>query len=95
MRGPYGYVRNVRALMVRGVRPDTFGSLPSVPRARLFASPDRCRGREMKVVVEVIWRTRHEIEVPDDWVMPATLDGFPEDALDQMTSANAELIDWG
>lgn len=49
----------------------------------------------MKVVVEVIWRTRHEIEVPDDWVMPATLDGFPEDALDQMTSANAELIDWG
>jgi len=50
----------------------------------------------MKVVkVYVTWKSSHDIEVPDDWEMPRTLDGFPDDALEEMTSQNAELVDWG
>lgn len=50
----------------------------------------------MKTIeVTCTWRTTHQIEVPDDFEIPSTLDGFPEEALEEMTSQNAELVDWG
>lgn len=46
------------------------------------------------VTVTCYWKTHHDIEVPDDFTTPATLDGFPADALDEMTSETADLTDW-
>lgn len=47
------------------------------------------------ITVHMTWRNSVEIEVPADFEMPSTLDGFPEDALEQMDTAGAELVDWG
>jgi len=50
----------------------------------------------MKTVrIACTWRTTHEIEVPDDWEVPSTLDGFSDEALEDIDSHAAELIDWG
>lgn len=46
------------------------------------------------ITVTCVWRTTHVIEVPADFEIPSTLGEFPEDALDEMTSQNAELVDW-
>ena len=40
------------------------------------------------------WESRHLIEVPDDFVVPSTLSGFPPEALEEMKPTTAELVDW-
>lgn len=47
-----------------------------------------------RVTVTCIWEPQHEIEVEDDWEVPATLGEFPPEALDEMTSNTASLVDW-
>lgn len=46
------------------------------------------------ITVTCTWQSTHDIEVPDDFTVPATLDGFPKDALEEMTAQTAELVDW-
>lgn len=46
------------------------------------------------VTITATWRSRHPLEVPDDWEVPNTLDGFTEDQLEEITSHTAELVDW-
>jgi hypothetical protein len=46
------------------------------------------------VRVTCTWQSSHEIEVPADWEMPSSLDGFPAGALEEMKPLTAELIDW-
>lgn len=49
----------------------------------------------MKTVrVMCVWNSHHEIEVDDDWEGGSCLDDFPEDALEDMSPRNAELVDW-
>lgn len=47
-----------------------------------------------EVNVRATWYSYHTIEVPDDWRVPSNLDGFPEEALEEITSDVAELVDW-
>lgn len=46
------------------------------------------------VMVEATWRTLHVFEVDDGGQVPDVLDGFTTEQLEQMTSQNAELVDW-
>lgn len=46
------------------------------------------------VTITCEWRSTHVVEVPDDFVIPNTLDGFPDDVLEELTSNTAELVDW-
>ena len=47
-----------------------------------------------EVTVTCEWRSTHVVEVPDDFEIPAHLDGFPNDVLEELTATNAELVDW-
>lgn len=47
-----------------------------------------------RVSLEVTWRSTHSFEVEDEWRVPNTLDGFTQEQLEEMTSQNAELVDW-
>ena len=47
-----------------------------------------------EITITATWQTRHTVEVPDDFRVPNTLDGFRDDVLEEISSANAELIDW-
>jgi len=46
------------------------------------------------VTVYAIWRSKHEIEVPDDFKDTGHLNDFSEDALEEITPDMAELTDW-
>lgn len=47
------------------------------------------------ITVEATWKSTHrDIEVPDDFKDTGSLNDFPEDALEQITSEVAELVDW-
>jgi hypothetical protein len=46
------------------------------------------------ITITCTWRSTHEIEVPDDFVVPSTLSGFPPEVLDEIDSHTAELVDW-
>lgn len=46
------------------------------------------------VAVKAIWHSYHTIEVPDDFDDTANLDDFPNEALEEITSDVAELVDW-
>lgn len=46
------------------------------------------------VRVTFTWKSDHDLEVPEDWKVPSTLDGFGEEALEEVSSHNAELVDW-
>jgi hypothetical protein len=46
------------------------------------------------VTIRITWETEHEFEVPNDWQIPRTLDGFTEEQVNEMTSGNAHLADW-
>lgn len=46
------------------------------------------------ITITCTWRSTHEVEVPDDFEVPAYLSDFPPDVLDEMTSHTAELVDW-
>ena len=46
------------------------------------------------ITVYMTWRNSVDVEVPDDFTIPSTLDSFPEDVLEEMTSQGAELVDW-
>ena len=46
------------------------------------------------ITVKCTWVSYNDIEVPDDFTIPSYLNDFPPDALEEMTSANAELVDW-
>jgi len=47
------------------------------------------------ITITCTWETTHEVEVPDDFVVPSTLSGFPEDVLDEMRCDGTEsLVDW-
>jgi hypothetical protein len=50
--------------------------------------------KEVRVIV--VWHTTHMLTVPEDWTVPATLDGFPEEALEEMRAddPSAEIVDW-
>jgi len=48
--------------------------------------------KEVSITCE--WRSTHVVEVPDDFEIPAKLDGFPDGVLEELTSDTAELIDW-
>lgn len=61
--------------------------------SELPVPPDEEPGTR-KVRVTCTWQSSHEIEVPADWEMPDDLDGFPPEALEEMTPLAAELTDW-
>ena len=50
--------------------------------------------RTKTVTIRCRWESSHEIEVPEDFTVPSTLDGFPAEALEEMTAETAELVDW-
>ncbi len=47
-----------------------------------------------EVTITAVWHSTHTIEVPDDWTVPDNLNDFPEEALEEITSDVAELVDW-
>jgi len=47
-----------------------------------------------EITITCEWRSTHVVEVPDDFTIPDTLSGFPEDILEELTANNAELLDW-
>lgn len=47
-----------------------------------------------KVTVTATWRSTHEVEVPDDFRDTGVLGDFPPEALDEIDSHTAELVDW-
>ena len=47
-----------------------------------------------EVTITCTWQSKHVVEVPDDFTIPNTLDGFPDDVLEELTAQNAELVDW-
>lgn len=47
------------------------------------------------VTIYMTWTNSVDVEVPDNFEMPHSLDGFPEDVLEQMDSTGVELTDWG
>jgi len=49
-----------------------------------------------KITITCTWETTHEVEVPDDFVVPDTLGEFPKDALEEMRAddPSACLVDW-
>lgn len=46
------------------------------------------------IEVECIWRSTHEVEVPDDFTDTGNLSDFPPEALEEMTATTAGLVDW-
>ena len=44
--------------------------------------------------VRATWESSHEIEVPDDFRDTGRLDDFPDEALQEITSDCASLVDW-
>lgn len=46
------------------------------------------------ITITCTWRSTHDVEVPDDFEVTGNLGDFPPDVLDEMTSENAELVDW-
>lgn len=46
------------------------------------------------ITIRCTWESVHDIEVPDDFEVPTRLSAFPEDALEEMSSHTAELVDW-
>lgn len=46
------------------------------------------------ITIKCTWVSYHDIEVPDDLTVPTYLSDFPADALAEMTSNTAELVDW-
>jgi hypothetical protein len=52
-------------------------------------------GKETEeITIESTWRASALVEVPKGWRPGDTLDDWPEDVLDQVTTSGAELIDW-
>jgi hypothetical protein len=47
-----------------------------------------------KIIVNCIWKSTHEVEVPDDFTDTGNLNDFPSEALDEIDSHTAELTDW-
>jgi hypothetical protein len=47
-----------------------------------------------EITVTCTWRSHHVITVPRGFQIPSTLSGFPPEALEEMTSHTAELVDW-
>ena len=53
------------------------------------------RGGLMRTVhVTATWRSYHDIEVPDDFQDTGSLSDFPPEALEEIESHTAELVDW-
>lgn len=48
----------------------------------------------MEIHVTCTWRSTHTVEVPDDFTDTGTLSDFPPEALEEMDSHAAELVDW-
>lgn len=48
----------------------------------------------MEIHVTCTWRSTHTVEVPDDFTDTGTLSDFPPEALEEMDSHTAELVDW-
>ncbi len=46
------------------------------------------------ITVKCVWKSTHTIEVPDDFEDTGSLNDFPAEVLDEMTSNTAELTDW-
>lgn len=46
------------------------------------------------ITVWCTWESRHEIEVPDDFQDTGHLTDFPKEALEELSSHTAALIDW-
>jgi hypothetical protein len=46
------------------------------------------------ITITCTWESTHEIEVPDDFEVPDSLDGFPPEVLDEIDSSTASLVDW-
>jgi hypothetical protein len=46
------------------------------------------------ITVTFVWKSSVRMEVPDGFKVPSTLDGFPEDVLEEVTPLTAELVDW-
>lgn len=47
-----------------------------------------------EVTITCTWKSTHVVDVPADFELPAYLDGFPDDVLEELTSSTAELVDW-
>lgn len=46
------------------------------------------------ITVRAHWESVHEIEVPDDFTDTGRLSDFPDNALEEITSDCASLVDW-
>lgn len=46
------------------------------------------------VTVHAVWHSTHEVEVPDDFSDTGRLSDFPDEALEEITSDVASLVDW-
>lgn len=46
------------------------------------------------IVVTATWRSTHEIEVPDEFEDWGNLNDFPPEALNEINTTTAELVDW-
>lgn len=46
------------------------------------------------ITVTATWRSTHDVEVPDDFTDTGSLSDFPAEALDEIDSHTAELVDW-
>lgn len=48
----------------------------------------------MEKVIYCTWESRHVVDVPEDFELPANLSDFPPDVLEQLTPLTAGLRDW-
>ena len=48
----------------------------------------------MQIEVTCTWRSTHTVEVPGGFTDTGNLSDFPPEALEEMNSHTAELVDW-
>jgi hypothetical protein len=51
-------------------------------------------GLTREVSVTCTWKSEHRVTVPASWNDTGHLDGFPPEALEEMTAHTASLTDW-
>lgn len=46
------------------------------------------------MTITTTWKSVQNVDVPDDFELPDTLDEFPEEVLEQLDALGASLTDW-
>jgi hypothetical protein len=47
-----------------------------------------------EITINCTWTTSNQVTVPKGWRPTSSLDDFPEEVLNTLTTADAELTDW-